>query len=274
MTCDEPTNSAVMSDPEVRAVQLEVLDRFIALCDDLGIRYSLAYGTLLGAARHQGFIPWDDDIDVMIPRADYETLTRKASALAGTNYKIGCLSIDRSWPLPFAKFWRTDTLVREASDLPLAAGVGIDIWPVDVVPTRGAAMAAHRGLCVLLESIKTLAAVRPRRDQHWTKRAVLRFGKPLATKVGHRRTCEMRDRVARATLWRSDSHGVAVGSYVWSVPEESLVTDALLIFEGRPLAVPHDTDAVLSAKYGDYRTLPPPEQRTSHHANESFWLKQ
>jgi lipopolysaccharide cholinephosphotransferase len=261
-----------MSDAEVRAVQLEVLDRFTALCDNLGIRYSLTYGTLLGAARHHGFIPWDDDIDVMVPRADYERLCRDASQLIDKNYRLGCLRTDESWALPFAKFWRADTRVCEASDLPLTAGVGIDVWPVDIIPAGGVAGVAHRGICGLLRSATILATVQARPDQHWFKRLILWLSKPAIGTLGHRRVAHLHDRVAKASWWRSGSQGIAVGSYVWCVPRTRLVIDEALMFENRSLAVPHDHRAVLTAMYGDYLRPPSPENQKSHHASESYWI--
>ena len=63
-----------LSDEEVKNIQIELLDEFVSVCNELGMYYTLGGGTLLGAIRHKGFIPWDDDIDVLMPRPDYDRL--------------------------------------------------------------------------------------------------------------------------------------------------------------------------------------------------------
>ena len=88
---------------ELRTVQLGVLVEFDRICRANALTYYLAYGTLLGAVRHGGYIPWDDDIDVMMPRGDYDRLLEVFQTVAPPHLNLGSSKTRADWPFPWAK---------------------------------------------------------------------------------------------------------------------------------------------------------------------------
>src|SRR5574344_610969 len=94
MKFNVPDERHLISDDEIKSlkvIEVQLLDEFVRVCDLLHLTYFLCAGTLLGAVRHQGFIPWDDDIDVQMPRKDYEIFAKEASALLNSNYFLASL---------------------------------------------------------------------------------------------------------------------------------------------------------------------------------------
>ena len=253
---------------DIRAVQLSVLDQFIQYCDRAGLRYMAAYGTLLGAVRHRGYIPWDDDIDLMMPRSDYERLRAKASldALA-----VGGRRGDRTWPYANVKVSDTHTVIDGDGPFGSLLGVNIDVFPIDRVP-EGVGRVLQYPLIRLLSWLLAIQAVAPREGRGSAKSLVLRFMSPVISRIPRRGLLGAVDRLARMPHRAQARSGVLVGSYQWAVPTAALDLGDDLLFEGRRVRAPADVDAVLVSKYGrDYMSPPPEAERHSHHTFTASW---
>ena len=122
----------------LQLVELEILREFVRLCEANGLRYYLAYGTLLGAVRHKGFIPWDDDIDVTMPREDYERFAAICGAGLPGGLRWQSYATEGHYPVWFGKLIREDTVLRQAlSDhLDISQSVFIDVFPLDGLASR------------------------------------------------------------------------------------------------------------------------------------------
>ncbi|MGQ0629518.1 MAG: LicD family protein [Sporichthyaceae bacterium] len=263
-----------MSDNEVRQVQLDALDAFVAHCHAAGIKYYLAYGTLLGAVRHKGFIPWDDDIDVMLGRADLRRLPATLPRSEGD----GLLMVNRpgedGWAYPFAKICDPRTEVSALHGDAQCHGVGIDIFPLDPVcrgrlrkPLHLGALASARRLYFL----RCTAALRSGRAP-W-KALIYPLLKLIVHPVSQLRLAGIWNRAAQCgNGGPAEDLGVLVGSASWALPADAFGPGSSVSFEGRNLNAPQDWDRVLRRIYGDYYlTPPPPRARTSTHQVRSAW---
>ena len=119
---------------EVKTIQIEVLSAIHSFCEANSIHYSLACGTLLGAVRHEGYIPWDDDIDIYLLRKDYIQLISKFPTCYEEKYELISLERDARWDRSYAKAYDNRTVVEENAYCNVTIGVGIDIYPIDDVP--------------------------------------------------------------------------------------------------------------------------------------------
>lgn len=260
----EPNRGRPIGIEELRQRQLVLLDRLVEVCDRLGLRYYLCAGTLLGAVRHQGYIPWDDDIDVMLPRRDYEVLCREfeddeALSLRSSRRTPG-------YVLPFAKVCDERTRLEVESDIVEDIGIYVDVFPVDgwLRDRRRRVQRAALGRLLDLMRVKHLSVEVRRRSR--ARNAVLRLAKLAVVWLP---TAWVAAALTRVATWgdldRCDEAGVIVWGYQESVPAAAYGAPRPLVFEGRDLAGPADPETVLSVLYGRYMELPPPEARVTHH---------
>jgi len=268
---DEPAGTELTLG-ELRQVQVGILQEFDRLCRAEGLVYFLAYGTLLGAVRHGGYIPWDDDIDVMMPRDDYERLIVAFSAGAVPRLALGSWRTQADWPLPYAKISDLRTELWEPFEVPVALGVNIDVFPVDDVPARRTVRRVQSLLLRFLRWALELKYIAVERGRAWHHPLAIVIGKPILRLVPMGWLVRALDRTARLSRSHTgDRMGVLVGSFEWAVPRSSLVPSTEVAFEGTWYLAPRDPDGVLAEVYGRYRQLPPEHQRISEHAFTAAW---
>ena len=258
---------------ELRAIQLEILDEVDGFCKSHGIRYSLCGGTLLGAVRHHGYIPWDDDIDLMMPRDDYE---RFICEYRSDRNELTDLRKHEATVELCVKVCRKGTRMVDHMLGRSLWGINIDIFAVDGVPDD---FIPH---CLgLLKRRKLLAGicpfykVIPRRKALW-------FAKYLLKRLAHPYpgSClDLKNEIDRTSsqysLSSCDKGGVILGSYGVKevVPATVFLKYSTLHFEGRSYPTILDTDTYLSAIYGNYMQLPPEEKRVAPHLYDAFVLE-
>src|SRR5574344_2925357 len=113
------------------ATILDILKNFMQICDRHGLRYYCCAGTAIGAARHHGMIPWDDDIDVLMPRPDYDRLLEIAQKEDFGKYEVVTPYNNESYPLFFSKLVNRETTLIEEKERPCIIGLYVDIFPLD-----------------------------------------------------------------------------------------------------------------------------------------------
>jgi len=127
-----------MATYDIRPLQLRILRILLAVqkvCEEHNLRYFIIAGTLLGAVRHKGFIPWDDDLDIAMPRRDYDLLSKHASEWLPSPYELVSFETDpENYPLPFAKIQDASTTLIERMHLKYLGGIYIDLFPLDGMP--------------------------------------------------------------------------------------------------------------------------------------------
>lgn len=255
---------------KLKECELNILKHFICICESLNLKYYLIGGTLLGAVRHKGFIPWDDDIDVGMPRRDYEIFLKKAQGMLPEKYFVQTHISDPEYPNCFAKIRDNDTTFLETSSqkLKMNHGVFIDIFPLDVYPD-------HQLSMKWLDFVKDFCTVRIQ--------DIFQYEKPIErTTMGkirlaiskicfpdYRKAVSVRDRVLKSVKKGNKyaNHGGAWGKKE-IVPIEWYGEGIELDFEGIRARGPVRYDLWLSQVYGKYMELPPIEKRVTHHYTE------
>jgi lipopolysaccharide cholinephosphotransferase len=256
---------------EIRAIQLEILAAFDRLCRSHELSYYLAYGTLLGAVRHSGYIPWDDDVDVMMPRADYDRLPDVFANASPAHLDLGSPGTQPDWPFPYAKISDDRTELWEPLEDPLPLGVNIDVFPVDALPRSRRVRWVQCRVLRLLRWAVELRYISAERGRQWHHPLAIAVGKPLLRLVPVAALVGAFTRTAGGGRSPGDRVGVRIGSFDWSVPAHQLGAPSELRFEHLQLRVPAEPEAVLTAMYGDYLQLPPEADQISHHAFTAAW---
>ena len=137
---------------KVWAAEIDILKKFIAVCDKYGLQYFLSGGTLLGAVRHKGFIPWDDDIDVDMLRSDYEKLIEIAASEFTGKYFFQTVFTDKDYFRPHVQIRNSDTtaILNHEKGLSFNQGIFIDIFPLDSAPKNKLLRLIHSKIAFLL----------------------------------------------------------------------------------------------------------------------------
>lgn len=252
---------------QLKAVELELLRTFIGVCEQLGLKYYLLGGTLLGAVRHQGFIPWDDDIDVGMPREDYEKLMARGQALLPEGLFLQSHVTDPEYPHNFAKLRSSNTTFVEYSlkNCRINHGIYIDIFPLDYYPEANTRLFWLENMLLRLRITYAFSPdiLRP------VTRFLRMFTLPLFPSL--KKAVARRD-----ALFRSVTSGSRIANHcgAWGakeiVPAHWYGEGVELTFEGIPVQAPTEYKQWLKQVYGDYMQLPPEEKRIPHHFVDAF----
>lgn len=253
---------------EIKSELLAMLIEFDGFCAKEGLKYSLIGGTLLGAVRHKGFIPWDDDIDLGMPRPDYERLI----SLGKDRQLPGGFSI-----MPFSGDWNHPVFIKLLNDgIEVDAryenGVGclwLDINPVDGLPDDSGELDNVYRRATRLQKLITFCKADSRQGKTFAKRVFKRFLVPLANNVGllplavRELDCLGKRYEFGETPW--------AGCLAWGLygpgercPLSGWEKMAHFEFEGREFPGVGCWDEYLHGIYGDYTQLPPVEKRATH----------
>lgn len=252
---------------ELREIQLQMMDKIHEFCESRNIRYSLGGGTLLGAVRHQGYIPWDDDIDIMLPRPDYERFLKEFDSVY-EELSIQHLDNDDTCCIPFAKVYDNRTVLIERYQ---RSGVYIDVFPVDGLPEekyiKDYIVKWHSHIRKIQKSTAfyKLGNSKTKKLKFYLKKLVY----PSRAKV----IDNFYKFLAMYPYGTTANAGAICGIYA----EKELMTlevfekYIMLPFEGRSYKAISDYDAYLSKHYGEYMQLPPVEKQISHHEFKAYW---
>lgn len=256
---------------ELKQCELAIFRAFLQVCDTLNLRYYLIGGTLLGAVRHQGFIPWDDDIDVGMPREDYDRFVREGQALLPGHYFIQTYHTDPDWPEIFAKIRDSRTTFIESSlkERKINHGVYIDIFPLDYYPENAADARKVEIMHKLFRAKINQAFTLPRENK---EPAVRKIGKKALSVLVSLKYPSLESVLsAREELLKSVPKSALIKNYsgAWGKkeisPNEWFSTGIMLSFEGLAVRGPRNYHEYLTRVYGDYMQLPPEGDRRGHH---------
>ena len=245
-----------------------ILGEIDAICRRHGLRYVLAGGTALGAARHGGFIPWDDDLDIAMPREDYDRFIEIAGRELPPDLYFRCFSTDPDYYLPFGKVCRRNTsyVTELDSELTEDNEIFVDVFPMDSATSPDSAMLRLRA--TLVKGLKAVV-IRKKRMHLQSTSGKVRLIQILFAPFSSRTLMRWQEKVMRWQGKKPTEYRTNLGSnyhYVKQTMSESVYFPAREVaFEGRQFMAPGRLEDFLTRLYGNrYMELPPPEKRVTH----------
>lgn len=251
---------------QLRLVQLEMLEEVDRICKKCNIKYNIIAGTLLGAIRHGGYIPWDDDADVALLRSEYEKFRIACrTELDKTRFIFQDHRNTKGYRWGYGKLRRKETLfLREHQEhMAYMQGVFIDIFPLDGVPDNYILRSFQNFECFCVRKILWSKVGKIAEKSFW-RRQVFRMLDKIPEKQIFRyyyhmvhRANKKKSRMVRILMFPTPNNEYG---YYRNWYENSVDT----VFEGKVFSGIKDYDSYLSFKYGDYMELPPEEKRKVH----------
>lgn len=265
-----------MSLPQIRQTELEILKFFRDFCEENNISYCLSNGTLLGAVKYRGFIPWDDDVDVLVPRRDYDRLI---TIFQDTErYHLYARERERKYRFPFAKLCdMTTRKVERNVENGIPLGLDIDIFPLDAWPDRRDA--AEKRAERIYRNIRRLMFLKCQKAD--SANPVKRGLKDCALKLLSPCVPMILDNIRRLALsGPAVSCPAFVGDAVWCIYRRREIIPAEVFrhfvpveFEGEVFMAPAGYDDYLKSLYGDYHEDPPADQQKTHHLFDAYLVR-
>ena len=259
---------------KVQLVQLEIAREVRRVCDENGIRYFLCFGTVLGAVRHQGFIPWDDDLDIGMVRSEYERFLKIAPEKLKPEYYLHTWHVDPEYALPFAKVRKRGTLYLEGKSTRLKEnGFYIDIFPFDYLPADPAQKAAlDKKLLNLFRTKLMKSHYTPWMENGkiiWKKRIGYVYYQMKAALTTHEKLISEYESLVASFPENEDVYWQDPAMRLRSLKRSWCEELTQLPFEGENFRVSAKYDEMLTAIYGNYMQLPPEDQRENRHQIEA-----
>ena len=258
---------------------LDMLSWFHNYCAENNLRYYLVEGTMLGAARHQGYIPWDDDIDVGMPRPDYEKLKQKlAGVVQGGKYLLETEDSEKAdYFYPYSKLYDVRTTQIEDRKTKVVRGVGIDVFPIDGIGSTIEEAKHNYKKIGFLSDLLTSRVVVVRRGRKWYKNLAVKVFQSLPGALVNEK--KIMKKISELCKQRSFDDCEYVGSLVTAyrsreiMPREYYGEPLLYKFEDIEVYGVRDYEHYLTKLYGDWRKLPPEDKRQTSHLQLSVDLE-
>ncbi len=245
-----------------KQILINLLDKFIFVCKQNNLKYYLAYGSVLGAVRHKGFIPWDDDIDVYMPRIDYETI-QKLPADTWEGCRLASWRTVRNYRYDFLKLEDVNTTVIERIHPDYVGGLFIDIFPLDMVCDNEQERLAQLKRVQKVSDIYKKAYLQNDSDCH--NRLELIKLKRLRKKNANAQVLDQWEREVSACQNCKNLIVDYHSPWMHRPMKNRIIGDGIeMEFEGKYYIIPSNYDAYLKHIYGNYMELPPVEQRVGH----------
>ena len=253
---------------EIQQMELGIMEYIHEVCDKIGVKYFLAYGSLIGAVRHQGFIPWDDDMDICMLRDDYEKLQDYLIANPDERYEVMSFKNNINYVYPFMKIQDNQTyLVEEDVRIDSNMGIYVDIFPVDgyeddqafkdkmtkIIKKRQLSCYTFKGITNSKSVVNSIIRYISVIIFYFTNTNKYVSQIDELAKSRKVEDYELVDYV----VYKDMNKPVWKREWLEQVESGS--------FEGKEFMIPKHYHEILTSDYGDYMQLPPVEQRVSHH---------
>lgn len=261
---------AGLSDKRIlQRAELEILKEFARICEKHHLRYYITAGTLLGAVRHQGFIPWDDDIDVAMPRADFDKLAGVCRKSLSRDYFYQDWQTERNYPMYFVKIRKNNTVVCEAEfvGVEMHQGIYIDIFPLDKCPKN------ELSGKIFFKSVEVLTcAIRGKVSKNFVCGYTKFYARVLYNFLKCLPKCwlvKFREVIRIVVGWFCSGRILCTVDGAHGYPGETyrqewFAGSVFLDFEGEKYPAPVGWHELLTNMYGDYMQPPNEAERTGH----------
>lgn len=259
----------IVKEEEIKKIQLDLLKKFKEICEENNFKYYLFFGTLIGAIRHSGFIPWDDDIDLIMPRVDYEKFINYCYENEHELYPCGVVHYRKrkKYAITIAKFENKEYVLYDNNGMCCEIGVNIDIYPLDAV---------GNSKNDIVKATKRFLAWKDK-EKFFKKHGFVSCKNKTLNKIRYAfflfyefvfdvwvasldKKCKKKKlsdyKYCGIPVWQPD-----IGSYF----DKDLLNEAQAEFEGDVYPIPGGYDVILRQIYGDYMVLPPIESRVPYH---------
>ena len=252
-----------LNEEEIKTLELGVMDYIHNLCERENINYSLAYGTLLGAVRHKGYIPWDDDVDISLKREEYDKLYQAVLRDNDPIYKVVSWENDSRYPYPFYRVYDSRTVYENnyiENDIDL--GICVDVFPFDYYADVNKEMVkldTYRRL-----SVYTLYGIH---SKNAGLKNIVRYLLVLVFRLTRVKTWNKKMNLLSMQANDNDSIDYLMENKRTSTKFEKTLLDKVMDspFEDRTYKIPEASHQILSAIYGDdFMEIPPVEKRVKH----------
>ncbi len=250
---------------KLHQVEVEILDEIVRICKKHKLNYYLVGGTLIGAIRHKGFIPWDDDLDISMPREDYEKFLEVAPLELNEKYYLENRKYNEKFHLPFTKIKKNNTEFREifTSKLDNHKGIFVDIFPLDNIKNPSNFLTKIRSIIIkntvqaVFVKLKLQKLNECRRPflcalyQPFSVKTMYKFQRFLMTKDNKIETKYLCNFCGQYSIWKETF-------------DRKMLTPVKVPFEDKKYNTFKYYDEYLRHIYGDYMKLPPEEDRVNH----------
>ena len=261
---------------EIQEVLFDALLHFKKICDKYGLRYFITNGTLIGAAKYNDFIPWDDDADIMMPREDYEKML-SVDEINNERYLLVSKKTVPEWRMPYAKLTDLRTRLDEGGyEFGFELGASVDVLPIDnwhpVLPI--ARLQAFR--CDLLKRM-LICDNAPCFDTKKTgvKRVLISLIYKRGKAMGYKRARAKMEKIALNNASRKAKYS---GCVVWAghgvkeiLPVDAFSDKCILTLRGEEFSAPIGYEPYLDSLYGAWREELPEDKRKSNHNIKVWW---
>ena len=256
---------------ETQGILKDILNEVDVFCRENNLTYFLAYGSLIGAIRHKGFIPWDDDIDICMPRPDYERFIHSFSS-KNQKYSIGSHVVDEKFPYFFAKVQDESTFLETKLTFNYTTGLYIDIFPIDGIPNEKKLQKNYIRKFHFYRHIYNLKSITYRKDRNPFKNLFLMVSRAVTAFIPTKVLVKKIDKINQSYNY-SETQLVSIAA----TTDKRLILDKGLFaaglkleFEGLLFNVPSGYHEILERNYGNYMKLPPIGKRLSTHKIKAY----
>ncbi len=257
----------------LQSIEIDILKKIHSFCVNNKIEYMLCFGTLLGAIRHSGFIPWDDDIDIYMTRPNYEVFLEKFKTIdTNTHLEIANDKTNNHLIIrPMTKIFDNRTMLFEPDykyDMPY--GVFIDIWPIDGLPNNKKLILKHYKKLFRLKKLLYASNLKFKRHYSFSKKLAIAFSRFF---INPKKICNKFENLCKKYPYDKSENVACLltqcrdKTWYKKADIENLI---LKDFEDARFYVPSNYDKILKIDYGDYLTLPPKDKQVPHHIMNTY----